>query len=324
MSSKWARIRDVFVNNWRIKLLALATATISFYAVRLMTRYEVDHDVPVQVVLEEEGIAILDQDPMVAHVLFRGSQEDLLRLEPAQIKIVVPAHAAPSAGPQRLEMRARDVEGVSGVNVVRIDPPFVRVTFDRQIEKTIPVARPTTVGVPLVGTVQVDYEPNVVKVRGPRRALDGVEVAKTELIDVDGQGASFTRRVRVLLPGVAGVSQIDPPEVKVKVNIVTETATRMWTNVTVCAMVRHDLPCRVDFEPPAVNVHLHGRAEVLQGIADRDVKVFVDCMDPGAPGAAALPVRVYLPPGLEVNATVEPRSVRAVIKAAGDAAAGGK
>lgn len=309
MPSSLGWIKSVFVHNWSLKLLAIFVAILSYYAIRGVTRYEVEHDIAVDVIVED-GIAILDQDPMTARIRFRGSREDLLRLDERQLKVVVNAKTDNPDGSELAEIRPRDVEGASGVSVVKIDPSTVRLTFDREIEKTVPVAKPTTSGTPLLGDVEVDFEPDTVTIRGPRRALSDVKIVKTEPIDVEGRGASFPTRARVFLPGDTGVTQIEPPYIKVRVNIVTELISRGWTNVNVLAIVERGLACDVAFDPATVDVFLHGRAEVLDSIPENAVKVFVDCIDLREPGTRILPVNVHLPPGLDVNATVEPKAVR--------------
>jgi len=308
------RIKNVFVHNWKLKLMAIFVAILSYYAIRGVTRYAVEHDVAVDVKVAEEGIAILDQDPMTVRIRFRGSREDLLRLDQRQLKVVINAQADSPDGSELVDIRPRDVKGASGVSVVKIDPSAVQLTFDREIEKTVPVARPTTSGTPLVGDVEVDIEPDSVSIRGPRRALSDVKIVKTEPIDVEGRGASFSTRARVFLPGDTGVTQIEPPEIKVRVNIVTELITRGWTNVNVLAVVERGLICDVAFEPASVDVFLHGRAEVLDSIPEKAVKVFVDCIGLSESGTRILPVNVHLPPGLDVSATVEPKAVRVVFR----------
>ncbi len=314
MSSSLSWIKNAFVHNWQLKLLAMFVAFLSYYAIRGLTRYEKEHDIAVEVEVAEEGIAILDQDPMTVRVLFRGSHDDLLRLDQRQLKVIVNAKTDSPDGAEFVEIRPRNVEGASGVSVVKIDPSTVHLTFDREIEKIVPVAKPTTSGTPLIGDAELDFDPDSVTIRGPRRALSDVKIVKTEPIDVEGRGASFSTRAKVFLPGDTGVTQIEPPEIKVRVNIVTELISRGWTNVSVLAVVERGLICDVSFEPAVVDVFLHGRAEVLDSIPEKAVKVFVDCIELRESGTRILPVNVHLPAGLDVNATVEPKTVRVMFQ----------
>ena len=134
-------------------------------------------------------------------------------------------------------------------------------------------------------------------------------------MDVDGLEESFLKQVRVLSPGVGTrVFEIEPSEIMVKVNIVTETVSREWTNVMVLAVMKPGTAAYVDLSPSTVNVSLYGRAEVLDSIPDNAVKVFVNCAGLSSSGlrrfmSHKLPVNVHLPTGVDVTATVEPETV---------------
>jgi YbbR domain-containing protein len=185
----------------------------------------------------------------------------------------------------------------------------VALTFDREAEKVVQVVKPKTTGKPLLGRVDVEYEPKVVTLRGPRLRLIDKETVTTEPVDVDGRVQSFTRTVRVLPPGDTWVSQIDPAEITVRVNILTRTETRVREALPVQAMISPELGAAVRFTPPSVSVTLEGRAEELDALDEEKLKVFVDCggLEPWCD--YELPVRVHLPPGTDVAATVEPATV---------------
>ena len=312
--NRLAWVPQFFVHNWRLKLLAIAAGALTFYAIRGVTRYEVDYYVPVIVEVAEEGIAVLDQDPKTVLVRFRGSQEDLFRLGQSEIKAVVRATASSADGAERVPLRPRDIEGARGVGVVKLDASEVWLTFDREAEKKVPVAMPELTGTPLAGKAEVDFEPDTVILRGPRRVLKEVMIVETEPIDIEGRGTSFDRRAKVVPPGDSGVLVIEPPEIKVRVNIVTTTVSRPWTNLAVYAVMANAAGLNVTFDPPHVDVFLHGRDEVLEGIPDSAVMAFVDCGGLEVPGQHRVPGRVHVPAGLDVNATVEPKAVQVTLE----------
>ena len=316
MVNRFKRIRRIFRNNVGLKFLALVLATLTFYAIRGTTGYEVPYVIPLEVEVEK-GIAILDQDPMSVEVTFRGSQEDLRRLDQKQLKAVVRPKASSPAGSEAVVIRGRDVQGASGVRVVKIKPAVLQLKYDREIQKTVKVAKPKTIGTPLIGRAEIDYEPRTVLIRGPKRMLEDRQiVVETQPVDVDGRVESFSKQVRLLSPGGdMWVSQIEPAEVTVKVSIVTETVSREWTNVTVLAVLDHGGLTNMVFDPPAVDVSLHGRAEVVNGVRDDSVKVFVDCVGLRlSPAGKEMPVNVHLPPGVDVTATLDPERVRVLLR----------
>ena len=312
MVNKLNWLKQLFVNNWALKLLSIVLAALSLHAISGVTGFEVTYEVPVRVEVEE-GIAILDQYPGSVLVTFRGSQDDILALGLVQnqIRAVARPDEADLGESVKVDVVSARIEGASGVKVVKVMPESVAVTFDREVEKTFPVARPQTIGSPLIGKVELDYEPRFVKIRGPKLRLEEQEkkVVQTEPVDVDGRVKSFSKRVRVLPPIDTGVSRIEPSEVTVKVNIVTETVQLEWTNITVLAIMEHTAGMGVSCEPSTVNVTLSGRAEMINSVTEKQIKAFVDCvgLQPGT--AHRLRVDVHLPAGIDVTPTVEPEEV---------------
>jgi len=304
-------VRRFIRHNWELKLLATALAVMAVYGISGATSSEVTlREVPLTVAVDD-GIAILDQHPKAVRITFRGSSADLLRLDQRQIMAMVRAKASDPAGSETLLLKPGNVRHRAlGVRVVKIEPQTVRLVFDREVKMTLPVAKPEISGTPLVGKVEVDYDPREVTVRGPKRTLQNVKFVTTEPIDVEGAAASFSRRVPVHPPSEIGVARVDPPDVLVTVNIVTETVGREWTNVVVLAALPEVATAQPVFEPRTVSVSLHGRGEVLNSISEGAIRAFVDCSELDSSTSHEVPVVVHVPAGLDVTATVEPEFVR--------------
>ena len=306
-----ARIRRALVSNWSLKLLALLLAGLTFQTIRAAISFEVVYEVPIEFEAEK-GIAVLEQDARIAEVTFQGSREDVRRLDQQLIKAVVRPKATDPKGSEIVQITDRNIEGIkgTGVRVVKVWPSLVRLTFDREDQKTVAVLKPRTVGKPLVGKAEVNFEPAFVTLRGPRRRLQDKTFVVTEPVDVDGRVESFAKRVKLLSPGDSWVSEIDPAEVTVNVTIVTESAEREWTNAPVLSVTRPGTEAVVRFEPPEVHVRLHGRTEQMEGVTWDSARVFVDCTDIEATGTYELPVKVYLPPATDLNVSTDPETVK--------------
>ena len=314
MASKNRLLKRLFVHNWGLKLLALALAVLSFQAVRSVTSDTVRHDIPLTVEVEP-GIAVHSQDPQTVKVMFRGSEEDLRRLEKEGPRVIIKPKAADPEGTEEVPIRPKHVESVPGVTVVKLEPMIATLKFDREIEIPMAVAPPRVIGTPEIGEAEISYEPKTVKVRGPKRRMENrkfVEV-NTESVDVGGRVSSFTKWVPVIPPR-EWVSAVEPSEVTVKVTIVTESVTKSWTNVVVAAVVKPDTGTDIFLEPSVVDLVLQGRAEVMDGITQDSVRVFVDCMGLSHSASYELPVNVHFPPGVNVKADVQPDTVKVVIK----------
>jgi YbbR domain-containing protein len=300
-------------NDPGLKLLALGLAVISFFAIRGATSDEETLEVPVEVKVEK-GVAVLAQDPLTVEVTLRGSREDINSLDPEELKVVVrPKSSDPDQPEEIIMITTGDLEGAARLRVREIRPNSVSVTFDREASKMVAVNKPEVVGKPFRGKVEVEYEPMYVVIHGSHRGLKETEHVDTEPVDVDGRVQSFTKRVRVLQPGNAWVSRIEPPEVTARVNIFTRIVDRVWTNVPVQALVLPGKRPAMRMVPEAVNVNVRGRAEIVEAMSNDWVKVVVDCMNLESGVTNRRPAETLLPPGLDVTATIVPASIGLVV-----------
>lgn len=312
MRISFRRIGAAILNDWGLKLLALALAVLAFFVIQGKTGIEIPYEIPLEVKFEEPGIAILEQEIRVVRVTFRGSQEDLRRLDQQTLKAVVWLKVGLAVGSEDVRILPGNIEGVgTGVRVVAIQPESVSLTFDREAKVMMAVAKPRTIGTPLSGQVELEYEPQTVTIRGPMRRLQGQTTLAVEPVDVDGRVASFSKKVKVLPPSDAWVSEIEPPTILVRVNIVTESVIRHWTNVAVMAMAPVGMESRLRLEPSGVNLSLEGGAEDVEGLADENIMVFVNLCGVEPSGAYELPVQVHLPAGIDVSAIIDPETIKA-------------
>lgn len=309
MRGEIKRLKNFLSNNAGMKILAVLLATVSFYAIRGRTGLELPYDIPLEVVVEE-GVAVLEKEAQTVQVTLRGSPDDHRRLQHKQIRAVIRPRTVALSGSEKVHVEAHNIEGASGVTVVKIKPSSVLLTFDREAEKQVRVEKPRTTGTPLIGRAELAYEPEYVTLRGPRLRLRDLETVTTEPIDVDGRVESFSKTVRVLSPGDKWVPEIEPNEITVRVRIVTELVSRSWTNVPVLAIIEQGTATTVRFEPPTVSVTVEGRAEIIDGIANEIMKVFVNCLGLDLLTTNPLPVSVHLPPGYEVTVQMDPETVR--------------
>jgi hypothetical protein len=300
----------VCANNWHLKLLAVVLAFGAYRAIMDVTGNEVHYDLPVNIELDAQrnpDVALLDQDAKTVQVTFRGSQEDLRRLDQSRLKIVI----RPKAAERWITLSAGHVDGgVRGVTPIQFKPAAVMLTFGRQAEKEVTVLAPVTIGTPLMGHVALDYSPKTVKLRGPLERLRDRDAVATEPVDVDGRVVSFSRTVKVLAPADIWISRIEPAEITVQVKIVTESIDRQWEKVPVQVLVdAQTAPGSVRLEPKTATVTISGRAQVVEKMQQDAVSLYVDVRGL-QPGRYELPARVILPVGLDVRPVVDPAVIK--------------
>ena len=315
MATRFPRVRTLFTKNRWLKTLALILAFITFYAIRSITNEVQTFQVPIIVDVADEPIAILAQDATLASVSARGSHEDLRRLDVGQIQVVVSPKGWHLTGRQQVPIGSRNVKGwLRGVHIIKVVPDILSVTFEREVEKRIAVAKPELVGEPRLGTAEVDFSPKSVSIRGPESKLAETKIVRTEPINVDGAVDSFRTRVRILSEGETWVYQVDPAEISARVSIVSETISEEWTNITVMALThpqhRHD----VRLVPPTVSVTVLGGPETVKRLDQRSIRAFVDGYDLVPGKKTTLPVKVHLPKGVNLDTAVEPASIVATLR----------
>lgn len=316
MRNSLQRFWKSITNNWTMKLLALALAALTFFIIQGKTGIEIPYDIPLQAKFEEKGIAILQQEPRTVRVTFRGSQEDLARIEQRRLQAIVRPKGGSISGVEQVPIGPGIVEGVpSGVRVVKVEPNVASLHFDRETEKQVEVEPPKVIGTPLVGNAQIEYEPQVVTIRGPMRRIESQTSLSTEPVDVTDRVASFSTEVAVLPPSGSWVPEIEPSEITVHVTIVTESKVNEWTNVAVLVVGPPGQADSLQIDPSRVNVTVKGRSEELENLTQDSITVFVDVTGVEPRGSYVLPVLVHLPPGMDVTAGVSPESVNVIFEA---------
>jgi YbbR domain-containing protein len=302
------------LSDWPWKALALFVATAVYLMVRSRISYVQTVAVPVEVE-REPGIAVLTVEPLSVRVTLRGTAADIQRLATLDLKAVVRPRATARGGAERVPVSARDIRGRGALRIVELDPKAVRVTYDRQGQVAFPVAEPVIEGKPLRGRVQIEYNPRMAVVTGARLHLDqsltnGVQL-QTEPVDVEGRVQGFTRRLRILPPDGVWMTEIQPPEVTARINIVADRSTSELRDVPVLIAQTPGDPTRWQAEPPVVSIRLSARAEIIQGIRPELVRAFVDARATATASTNGLPVFVYIPPEVAVDtAETVPHHVR--------------
>lgn len=302
------------MTDWPWKAMALFVATIIYLMVRSRISHVQTVTVPVEVE-REPGIAVLTVEPLSVQVTFRGAAANIQQLSTRDLKAIVRPHVTAHDGVERVPVSGHNIHGRGTLRIVDLDPQFVRITYDRQGQVAFPVAEPLIEGKPLRGRVQVEFSPRTAVVTGARRHLDqsitnGVQL-QTEPVDVEGRVQGFTKRLRILPPDGVWLTQIQPPEVTAKINIVADRSTSELRDIPVLvAQPPGDLTLWIA-EPPIVNIRLSARAEIIQNLRPEHVRAFIDARGAASATTNGLPVFVYIPPEVAVDtAETSPRQVQ--------------
>jgi YbbR domain-containing protein len=299
--------------NFAFKILCLILATVSWHAIHQTISYKnTIRDIPVQIETAE-GWAMSDISPNTVDVTFRGAHEDIRMIDPRLVQIVLDLTNKKELGNITKEINPDDVTGIRHVSVVAIEPNAVTAKLDHDVQKEV-VVKARTAGTPLYGKVnEIVCSPSVVTIHGPAQQLKHIQQIYTKPIDIHMKFHHFVDQIEVIPPPGSGIHSIKPEKVKVSINITEEVKVKTLSNVAVSALINRNNSIKVNITPAILDVKIKGRPEIMEKIAGKIPKVFVDCsqLDPSL--TYDLPVNIYFPECNEVAATAEPAFVHVTI-----------
>ncbi|MFO8078809.1 MAG: CdaR family protein [Armatimonadota bacterium] len=222
MGSLRTRLRDIFVENWPLKLLALIVAVILWLHVLGAEDPQGTQavTVPVVPVNEPEGLKTIDITPETVELRLRGRESALAEAQVGRIRMEANLRGA-SVGENEVPLRIAGVPYTLGVR--QGYPTTAHVELDKVIERQRPVHEIIR-GEPARGFVieNVTSAPDEVTVRGATSVVR--EVARAvAVVDVSGINQSAPFEVEVEARdnrnvAVAGVS-FEPATITVSVEV---------------------------------------------------------------------------------------------------------
>lgn len=291
--------RDL-LHNVHLKAIALLLAVLSWGIVREITNNETRiSDVPVRIQIPE-GWAIRDQNIRSVDLTFRGTREDLLRLDERAVEVAIDLRDDDFSASRSLELTPRMVSSTtSNARVIAIEPSQMDLKFGQEGRKDLPVLI-TQSGQPPQGlTVQsIEVEPSVVTLFGERELLETVSSLQTSPLQLSDRIRSFEQRVDVNLPSETWVGRVLPSRVLVKVTLAGVTEERLFPQVPLLMVHPVNQPVNtITVSPDQVDVFLEASPQLLDELDPSRIRAFVS-----VEGAAEEPreVNVLLPPGFEL------------------------
>jgi hypothetical protein len=305
------KVKLFFKVNWYLKILSILLAAVTFFTVERSTRFEVSYTIPVEIKVEKEGMAILEQDTRRVEVVFRGTQKDLRELQPENLKAVIKSSGnVETSEPSRLKIYPKSIDVGRFVKIVDIIPSYVNVTFSEEGTKQVFIAKPNTIGKPFFGVAELEYEPNYTVVTGPEQRLPSLNILATEPVDIDGRVASFSKTVKILHPSADWISALSPEYVTVKVNITTKHETKVFEDLPIKLISSPTSKYSALVIPQTANVTIQAREDIISKIIKDDISVFVDVTSFNENGEYEVPLSIFLPEDENISKTVEPSTVK--------------
>lgn len=292
-------LRRIFVEDWSLKLLALAITlglwfgvtgqnapvTVRMRSVQLTFRLPDDMEISndpreeVEVTLTGSKRALdgINARDLVAYVDVsdRKPGERVVQLTPHRVRIELP----------------------EGVRIESIEPNAVPLLLEARVERELSV-EPR-----LQGKLPEGYElrsvnitPQKIRVRGPASHIDALQKALTETISLDGHKESFTAAQTAVDIPDSKVDLIDTV-VNVSVEVGPQRIEKSFPNVAVRA------PEGSTASPSLTNVTLYGEREAVEQISADSLSITL-----AVDANGAITPRLNLPQGMEGR--IELRSVK--------------
>ena len=323
--------------DWQWKLLALLLATFLYFFIRASIRHTETLVVPLDIDPQAQ-VAVATIEPLSVLVTVQGTLREIQRFNSLNLSMIVrPSVSGNSAGraiwlrrwwrsvtgnrsvildnTEEFHLSARNLQGTSDkMQIIKIEPKTVKVTYDDRGKVQLPVAEPVVIGKPYRGRVVVDYMPKTVWVEGSRKQLanmkaNGVQL-QTDPVDVDGRVQDYDKKLSILQPSMTRLLTFKPAEISAKIKIVTDRFTREFQNIELLVASASASEGGWTAQPPTVTVRVTGRAEVVSGIQTNQVTALVNVRHVNGAAARTVPVQIVLPFDVTVEAVeIDPATV---------------
>ena len=192
------------------------------------------------------------------------------------------------------------------------NPPEVNVTVDREVERAVPVKASFEGSLP--EGIQLENavcDPASIRIRGAEQTLRNLEQVRTAPVSLQDRFISFKTHVAVAANGQPWVAL--PDRVSVSVNLVEYVDTRRMEDIPVRPLLASGASRMVTIRPEKVVVVFRGSLQRLEQLNARDLYLYIDCTELTEPTEYEVPVRVDMPPGIQVE-KIEPSVVQVTVK----------
>ena len=173
------------LHNFGLKLISLALAVALWLAVSGQAPTEVAVDVPIEFQNIPANLEIGSENIPRAQVRLRGPERAINGLRASDVRAAIDLTGAVPG--QRTFTLTQNVSYPHELDVTQVTPTHLQLTFDTRLTRQVAV-HPRVVGTfadeYTIGNVQAN--PSVVTINGPRKRVEAVDAAITDPVDASG------------------------------------------------------------------------------------------------------------------------------------------
>lgn len=204
--------KKYILENWKLKLLSVALATVLWFVVFLMGETKKEISVPVSLVNLSKGYVVMKMDIEKVDITLTGRVSVLKDIKENDVKVSLSASNV-QEGENVFNITKSNVQIPRGVQIGDIRPSSTKIDVDRIIEKKLK----TTVKLDrrLMGVYEVkSWSPDYVTVEGPKRIWEKKTFIETLPVSDGLKHIEETVTVSLDMEGLQ-TSAIKPEAVKV-------------------------------------------------------------------------------------------------------------
>lgn len=294
-------------SNWPVKILAVVAAIILHLSYRIGNLEERFFSVPLVIEVSESFVPV-GNIPRSVRITVRGTADEVFLLLENDIEAYVDLTDHAREGQFRVPVLVRKRGTAANTELeLEVDPLEVTVTQEQRVVRSVDIA-PSISGFPAEGFELAEYsiEPTSIEIEGPRSAVEPVENATTDEIDLTGRAEDFTIRLRSYIDAERA-SIVGSDVVEFTGSIEPVIIARFFDAITI-APVRIPDGITVALGMGSGSVRVRGAFSVMDGLTARDLRLRVDCSSMEGPGSFELPIEIITPDGVEVI-SVQPNRV---------------
>ncbi len=312
-AARRSAISGGFASNLGLKSFSLLASIVLFSLVHSEEEAERSFSVDVMALLPppERGEMLVSERPDQVKVTLRGAKSQINALDrdtlgPIQMDVA-------DAESRYFHFDEADIEVPAGVQIVRIEPPSVKLTWKERGSRQVPVKARLT-GSPQKG-LSVKYPvrivPDEAALNGPVTVLKSISSVYTDLVSLDGLGQGKHERRVPLEPLPDFVTYDAGKTVIVQMEIIPEIGERNLPRLEIASVGGGEAV----FRPRRVAVTLRGPRYLLDDIEVEDIVPYVDISDLSAnEGAQTRKVMVRGLPASVEAIRITPAEVLARVK----------
>lgn len=299
--------RGYVLENTGLKVLALLITAVLWLSVASRPVGQIVlNGVPIDLP-ELPNLTVSKYDTRIARVVLEGPGDVLEGLRGGQLTVTADMSNV-EPGVRVIPLKIESSRLPANVRVREIEPPTIRVTVERVIQKELTIL-PRFEGEPPPGYQVIDWQivPSTVKIGGAESQMKEITDVSTETVRLTDRTETFSVQVAIDI-GSPNLSIIDDNRRKVMltVNIGEVRQERVMNNIPVGLF---GAPARARVIPSFVKVTVYGPRSAVEQMTAADLNVAVQYQ----PGSHELTPKVTLSPTfadrVEVR-SVEPPKVR--------------